>query len=104
MRALSTTLIIVISAVVILVAALVVLTIFGQGASQVATLAQARTSCQAEGSSACSSSGVLPLTWNVPTKNVEGTLESCAYVMRDLCSGADCTRCTDFGFSTPQTE
>ncbi len=85
MKALSTTLIIVISAVVILVAALVVLTIFGQGVGQVATLAQARTICQTYASQSCQSTGAMPLTWDVPNVNVAGKLASC----RDAFSDAD---------------
>jgi hypothetical protein len=100
MKALSTTLIIVISAVVILVAALVVLTIFGQGTGQIATLAQAKTICQSSGSTTCAQSGVLPLTWGLPDKNVAGTMMTCQKIM-DVECGDDGCKCNDYGFSIP---
>ncbi len=107
MKALSTTLIIVISAVVILVAALVVLTIFGQGVGQVATLAQAKSACQTEGRASCQTTGVLPLTWSVPTKNVQNEgYQSCKQVLKDMCGGKDwkteTCNCNDYNWPTPQ--
>lgn len=105
MRGLSTTLIIVISAVVILVAALVLLTIFGQGVSQVATLAQARTTCQTEGRASCSTTGVLPATWLVPTKNIENEgYRSCKWVLKDMCKESETCTCRSYDFDVPQAD
>ena len=104
MKGLSTTLVIVISAVVILVAALVVLTIFGQGVGQVATLAQASSSCQTEGRASCSTTGILPTTWSVPTKNVENEgYKSCKWVLKDTCAESATCKCDSYQFTVPQT-
>jgi hypothetical protein len=100
MKGLSTTLVIVITAVVILVAALVILTIFGRGVGQVATLAEASSVCNTQGRTSCSTAGVLPITWGVPDKNVEGQgLISCSDVLKDTCTSS-CT-CQSYGFPTP---
>lgn len=83
MRALSTTLVIVISAVVILVAALVVLTIFSQGVAPLASLAEAKNFCRIQATPICESIGQLPFTWYVPSVNYENRLQSCAEIFKD---------------------
>ena len=98
MKGLSTTLIIVISAVVILVAALVVLTIFGQGVSQVATLAQAKSTCEAAGKASCSTTGALPPTWKAPTNNIQDQgMQSCMTVIGKTCTNDVC-KCDIYGW------
>ena len=90
MKGLSTTLIIVISAVVILVAALVVLTIFGQGASVVASLAQARSVCNSQAAQSYETVGVMPINWDVPSVNVNGELKSCADAYKEIKQACTC--------------
>ena len=83
MKALSTVLVIVISAVVILVAALVVLTIFGQGTAPLASLAEAKNFCRIQATPVCESIGQMPFTWYVPNVNFESKLQSCAEIFND---------------------
>ena len=79
----NTTLAVVVSAIVILITALVVITIFSGGAGQIGGLTNAQSVCQTQGRSACTSTCNLPLTWNVPTVNNNGVLQSC----KDATSG-----------------
>ena len=83
MRALSTVLVIVISAVVILVAALVVLTIFSQGTAPLASLAEARNFCRVQATPICESIGQMPFTWYVPNVNYNSKIQSCAEIFND---------------------
>jgi hypothetical protein len=89
MRALSATLVIVISAVVILVAALVVLTIFGQGTAPLATLAEARNFCRVQATPICESIGQMPFTWKVPSVNYENKIQSCDEIFNGNCRCAE---------------
>jgi hypothetical protein len=63
-RALSSILLITVSAVVVLVAAVVVLTIFGTGISPVSTASSQATSCLVQARSTCITMGTLPSGWS----------------------------------------
>ncbi len=86
MKALSTTLVIVISAVVILVAALVVLTIFSQGTAPLASLVEARNFCRIQAAPICESTGQMPFTWSIPNVNYNGRMQSCGQIFGDKCT------------------
>ena len=97
MKALSTTILIVVTAVVILVAALVVLTIFGQGVQNVAAITQAQSLCLTNAQISCSASGGTawpPVMWNTPSVRVAGGQpKSCSQVMLE--SQLTCNGCPD---------
>jgi len=78
MKAISTTIYIVVAAVVILVAALVVLTIFGGGIQPVVDVTQARSICIQQASATCTTLGELPPTWWQETFNIKGNPKSCS--------------------------
>ena len=77
MKALHTSLVIVVAAIVILIAALVVLTIFGMGITSVQTVTEARSQCFAQGSLSCQATGNPPLGWNSPSVMVNNVVMSC---------------------------
>jgi hypothetical protein len=87
MKALSTVLTIVIAAVVILVAALVILTIFIQGTSPLASLAEAKNFCRTQATPICETTGNMPFTWDIPSVSVGGVLKACSdsEVLGDKC-------------------
>jgi len=101
MKALSTTMIIVVTIIVILIAALVILTIFGQGVTPIATLAEAKSLCISEATSTCATTGTLPITWTAPNKNVQGELMSCQRVMGIECEMPTGCTCSMYGLSVP---
>ncbi len=96
MKAISATLLIIVSAIVILITALVVLTIFGTGIQPVVDLASKQNLCISEYSTLCVAGAIKgnekPPTWNTQIKiNTGGgksRMESCASLV-------DCTDCTD---------
>ena len=77
MRALHTTVNIVVAAVVIIIAALVILTIFGMGITPVSTMTELRSQCSIQGVSSCQATGNPPPGWNSPSVMVDGVLISC---------------------------
>jgi len=85
MRAMSHTLVIVVSVIVILVAALVVITIFGGGVQQVASIAQAKALCISQASASCAATGQMPPNWRAKSVRLpDGELVSCyEAVIRD---------------------
>jgi hypothetical protein len=89
MKGLSTTILIVVTAVVILVAALVLLTIFGTGIQNVATISQAQSLCLTSAQTSCAF-GAWPTTWNAVNVRISGgTPQSCGQVL------SDCSQCSD---------
>ena len=80
MKALATSIVIVVTAVVILVAALVILTIFGGGIGSVGTLSSAENTCRATFQTACTTTGTPPVTWDVPTikDTATNTMKACS--------------------------
>jgi nitrate/TMAO reductase-like tetraheme cytochrome c subunit len=86
MKAMSTTLMLVVAAVVIMVTAIVVLSIFFQGMQPALGLTETKSICMTEATSACAIFGKLPATWNVENRKVtypdgrKGT-ESCAQIV-----------------------
>ena len=80
MKGMSHTLVIVVSAIVILVAALVIITIFGSGVQQVASLAQAEAFCKTSAESSCKTTGMMPPTWNAPTVKYNDQLMACGSI------------------------
>ncbi len=80
MKGMSHTLVIVVSAIVILVAALVIITIFGSGVQQVASLAQAEAICRASAESSCKSANTMPPTWYAPTVKYNDKLIACGNI------------------------
>jgi len=99
MKAMSYTLVIVVSAVVLLVAALVVLTIFGGGVGQVSSIAQAESLCSTQGKTSCMTTGQLPPTWGAKTVKVGDELKSCKEVSNNCDSCSSCGFCADKGES-----
>jgi len=99
MKGLSQTIYLIVVAIVILIVALVLLTIFGGGIRQVASLTDARVQCGLEGSSSCAAIGSLPTTWNVVMWNVqsEGKTMSCAQIMEGVCDNP--TSCEGCGYA-----
>lgn len=80
MKALSETLVIVITAVVILVAALVLLTIFGGGIGNVAIISSERSQCLSQATLTCSATSSMPVGWSsVPKggKTCQAWAEEC---------------------------
>jgi len=96
MKGLSTTILIVVTAVVILVAALVMLTIFGSGIQNVATISQAQTMCSTEASISCPL-GWPPATWGAATKRIQATgeLKSCDNLVDCKCESGKFNGCTN---------
>ncbi|RLJ09800.1 MAG: hypothetical protein DRP15_02380 [Candidatus Aenigmatarchaeota archaeon] len=88
MKALSTTILIVISAVVILIAALIVLTIFGQGVSQVSTITKFRNNCLIQARTSCQITGQLPPNWHAEVI-IEKQKTSC-YEEMGKCNNCNC--------------
>ena len=86
MKALHTSLVIVVAAIVILIVALVVLTIFGVGITPMRTLTDARSNCFIQGSFSCQATGNPPMTWNSPSVMVNNVMMSCS-----MATG--CTKC-----------
>ena len=84
----NTTLAVVVSAIVILITALVVITIFSEGITQVATLGQARTLCETNFRTICLSTGQSPNTWDIKNMNTNGEIKSCRNVVTCTCSSA----------------
>jgi len=95
MKAMSYTLVIVVSAVVLLVAALVVLTIFGGGVGQVSSIAQAESLCSTQGKTSCMTTGQLPPTWGAKTVKVGNELKSCEEISKGCNSCSSCGFCAD---------
>jgi hypothetical protein len=96
MKAMSTSLVIVVTAIVLLVTAAVVLTLFGQFINLAVPLTQAATVCQTEQTFSCSAGREFPQTWYLQDRNVikDGTTKkmSCAEILKD--EGITCT-CKD---------
>ena len=92
MKALSTSLIVVVTAIVILVVALVVITIFTGGTQQISTLTEARSYCATIASSSCAVSGKMPPNWSsitvmITNINNERVKTTCQDLMTpDICS------------------
>ena len=85
MKAMSTTLVIVVTAIVILVAALVLITIFSQGVAQFSTLTQAGSYCITVAQSSCSTTDTMPTNWNIPSVRIgDGPTISCASALSQL--------------------
>ena len=95
MKALSTTILVVVTAVVILVAALVLLTIFGTGISPVAMLSDERNSCITQASATCTATGQLPATWSIALKGGK----SC----KELTGNCDKCSCISSSFGQSET-
>ena len=76
MKAMSTTLVLVVGAVVILVTALVLLTIFGSGITPLGSLSNFQNQCRISGESSCETTKQLPLTWSISV-SVGDSKESC---------------------------
>jgi len=75
----NTTLALVVSAIVLLVTALVVISIFGTGIGQMGAISNPLTICEAQAQASCSTSGGMPLTWDIPTvvrTNSDGSKET----------------------------
>ena len=93
----SQTLYLVVAALVILVTALVVLAIFFQGVTPAMGIAEAKSICQTQAVTACSTFGQLPPTWSVQNMRVvkDGKSEdkSCSQIMSD--SGYGTCSCSD---------
>jgi hypothetical protein len=85
MKALSTTLVIVITAIVILVAALVVLTIFDRGVAPLASLAEARNYCRLQATPICETTGQMPFNWKIPSVSYNGQMQSCDQIFSGGC-------------------
>lgn len=84
----------VIAIIVILVVAIVILTIFGPGISPVPDFASQRNVCVQSGSGTCSTTGSLPLDWQVPKPYKQGDQVlsgSCAELVGGF--GTPCTTC-----------
>jgi len=87
MKALSTTILIVITAIVILVAALVVLTIFGGGIGNISTLTNFQNQCRIQCAVTCKIDGVsLPPTWKTNVKLSDGTTTNCETAVGNSCA------------------
>lgn len=75
-----TSLVIVVAAIVILITALVLVTIFGVGIGQVASITQAKNNCITQALASCRATNALPITWDYPMSVTEGgqqTQQSC---------------------------
>lgn len=70
MKAMSHTLYLVVAAIVILVTALVVLTIFWQGVTPAMGIAEAKSICQTQAVTSCTTFGQMPPTWHVENMKV----------------------------------
>lgn len=88
MKALHTSLVIVVAAIVILIVALVVLTVFGVGITPMRTITDAKSNCLTQGSISCQVAGSPPLTWNSPSVMVNNALMSCS--LATGCSDCKC--------------
>ena len=100
MKGLSTTLFLVVSAVVMLVTALVIITIFGGGMTQFASISDNMNHCTMTGSSSCSTVGQLPITWGLNNIKDGNDLKSCG----SLLSCYKCSECfSDFVDRTGET-
>lgn len=91
MKALHTSLVIVISAIVILIAALVVLTVFGTGITPMRSITDARSFCLTQGSYSCQATGSPSLGWSSPSVMVNNVMQSCGQLTNcpaatDTCS------------------
>jgi hypothetical protein len=74
----NTTLAVVVSAIVLLITALVVITIFGNTIGNFGTLSNANSICETQARSSCSSTGMMPITWNIATvKDNQGNPQTC---------------------------
>ncbi|MEM5812262.1 MAG: hypothetical protein QW286_00950 [Candidatus Aenigmatarchaeota archaeon] len=87
----------VVTAVVILVAALVLLTIFGGGIQNVATITQAQSICLSSAQISCSAGGNAawpPATWDIPNIRIAGgEPKNCRTIMLE--SALVCNNCDD---------
>ncbi len=102
MKALSTSIVIVVTVLTVLVVALVVLTIFSGGISQVNTITNFRNNCITQCQITCKM-GALPPTWKAQVKiqgetntvscddKVEDELNSCGCTETGGTTGATCT-------------
>lgn len=88
MKALHTSLVIVVAAIVILIVALVVLTIFGVGITPMRSITDAKSSCLIQGSISCQAAGSPPITWNSPSVMVNNVMMSCSLATE--CSDCKC--------------
>ncbi len=77
MKALHTSMLLIVSAIAILAAALVILTVFGFGITSVATLTDLRAQCGIQGVSVCRATNSPPLTWDSPSVLVNSIMMSC---------------------------
>ncbi len=71
MKAISTTLIIVVTVIVVLVTALVVLTIFTGGVRPIVDLTTQKNLCLQQASVSCMSTGKMPATWHTQFEVIE---------------------------------
>jgi len=76
MKALSTSILIVVTAVVILVAALVVLTIFGGGVGNVSQIAEKRNNCMTQCRMTCETMNAMPPTWQASGCKEAGAVDT----------------------------
>ncbi|MCK4715128.1 MAG: hypothetical protein KAT35_06105 [Candidatus Aenigmarchaeota archaeon] len=88
MKALHTSLVIVVAAIVILIVALIILTIFGVGVTPMRSITDARSQCFTQGSISCQTAGSPPITWNSPSVMVNNVMMSCS-----LATGCTDCRC-----------
>ena len=70
MKAMSTTLTLVVVAIVILITAVIVLTIFWQGVTPAVGLTEAKSICQTQATVSCATFNKMPPTWNVENMKV----------------------------------
>jgi len=69
---------IVVVIIIMLVAVLVILSMFGGGITQVASLTEARNICIQQFTTNCMATGTAPPTWSMPTIRVGTEAVSCA--------------------------
>jgi galactitol-specific phosphotransferase system IIC component len=90
-KGMSATLMIVVTAIIVLIIALVLITIFSGAITPLASLAQAKNSCQVQAETTCTSTGGLPATWSISSLKVpdDADLHSC----QELWACNSCSAC-----------
>lgn len=109
MKALHSTMIIVVAAIVILITASVVLIVFEVGITPIKTITDAKSYCLIQGSISCQVTNNPPPTWNSLSITADGVLTSCAYVTGygscdGILSGSKAERKRDNYFDKPVEE
>ena len=92
MKAMTSTLTLVVAAIVILVTAVVILVIFQHGITPAVGLTEAKSLCLTEATTTCTAFGQMPSNWNIPSKKVvtangKTETQSCSQI---VVSGCNC--------------